>query len=380
VLRSDSGQNISGSVTFYVSSDPPAWSLFSANESYPKQGDFVLFSSYWEGDSALDSWTFSWNATQSGEWENVSSGSISGTGDYSNTTLEIPVYLNSQYGFRFYANDSYGLQNATDIGYFTVSGDMLVSLDDPLDGKLVAQDIIFLLNATVTCTNGTCGSVQSRARYNQSTTNPDTDISTSHDTPFYITSGSNPGSCAGTLDDGDSCQVEWDVNATGIVGSSWEVGALFESSQDNVLSNHTGNSTIQIVSCIIDLTLQFDNVSFEAIEPSMTSNATGNQYSLYNITIEPTTTCNIDVYGRADDFEREEGGYSIPVQNMTFSNTTNQVSEGVPMSSSWKVLGLSRQPDTNLTTYYWLHAPLSIMEGPYNSTLYVQGLEEGEQP
>jgi len=365
----------------FSDSTPPNWTSLSVNESYPKQGDWVEFSAYWSDEqSDLDSWIFSWNATVSGDWENVSSGSLSGAGDWSNATLQVPDYANSSYGFRFYANDTSGFMNVTGIGYFTVSGDMKVVLVEPLDGKLVAHNITFTVNATVTCMNGSCGNVQGRVRYNQTGLGPDTDVSTSEDEPFYVMGGSNPEGCSGSpLLDGEYCQLVWSVNATGAIGSSWKVGVLLESGQDNVPDNHTDNHTVQIVSCILDITLQWNNVSFEPIEPGERSNATGNENHEYNITVEPITTCNVDLYGRADDLNRKGGGgYTIGAGNISFSNTTNDYSEGHWLNTSWVLLGQAITPDTNLTTYCWIDVPQSTMEGEYNSTLYIEGVEEGE--
>ena len=379
VLKNDSGGYMNAYSIFYLANEPPGWSQLNINESYPKQGELVTFSAYWEDYSGLSGWTFSWNATQTGSWENISSGSFSGTGNWSNLSLQIPDYADRQYGFRFYANDTDGLMNTTSTGYFTVSGNLVVELVEPVNGKLVAQNITFTVNTTIRCINGSCGNVQARVRYNQSGSEPDTDISTSEDQPFYIVSGSNPGSCSGNpLGSNEYCQITWNVNATGQIGSTWNIGALVESDQSNVQDNHTDNHTIQIVSCIVDITLQWDNVNFEPSDPGGVSNATGNQNDMYKITVEPITTCSVDIYGRADDLERAGGGYTIGAGNMSFSNTTNDYTERHSLGKSWMLFGQAIQPDTNLTTYYWIDIPLSMMEGEYNSTLYIEGVEEGE--
>jgi len=55
----------------------------------------------------------------------------------------------------------------------------------------------------------------------------------------------NPLSC-GSLSDGQSCQLNWAVNATGALNSGWEVGVLFNSTHHNITGNHTDNATVRI--------------------------------------------------------------------------------------------------------------------------------------
>jgi hypothetical protein len=49
---------------------PPFYSNFGSNATEAKVGDAVSFFAFWQDDSGLNEWTFSWNA--SGTWENES--------------------------------------------------------------------------------------------------------------------------------------------------------------------------------------------------------------------------------------------------------------------------------------------------------------------
>ncbi len=99
----------------------PAWSNVGANETNPSIDDYVKFYAYWEDDYNLSSWIFSWNATVDDSWENKSAESFSGTGKWSNKTLQIPAYSAGKIiGYRFYANDTRGNLNATDIKTISV--------------------------------------------------------------------------------------------------------------------------------------------------------------------------------------------------------------------------------------------------------------------
>jgi len=59
----------------------------------------------------------------------------------------------------------------------------------------------------------------------------------------YILSATNLQSC-GLMSAGQTCQLNWTVNATGAIGSSWNIDTLFTS--DTIASNDTGNAQVNI--------------------------------------------------------------------------------------------------------------------------------------
>ncbi len=94
----------------------PEWSLYGTNDTTPDTGDSVGFYSYWEDDYNLSSWAFSWNATVDNSWQNVTVQGFSGFSGWSNRTMQIPVFSAGKViGIRFYANDSWGNVNATNV-------------------------------------------------------------------------------------------------------------------------------------------------------------------------------------------------------------------------------------------------------------------------
>jgi len=383
VLKNDSDENISAYYDFYADTEPPQWSNFGINDSYPKPDLSVKFYSYWTDDYNLSNWIFSWNCTASGSWNNISSGNFSNTGNWSNTTQIIPAFANNTYGYRFYAWDDAGNLNSTDIYTFEISGNMEVELIEPVT-KSVAHNFTFTANATVICRNGTCGNVSGRIRYNASASDPDTDINTSEDVPFYIMDNPNPQNCSDNpLIRDEWCNLTWTVNATGDIGSSYKVGVLFESSISNVESNNTQNSTINIVSCVIEITT-WDNVTFqEPLYPGERKNATGNDDKDYNITVGSATTCKVDLYVSGEDLQCYDStcsGYSIGVGNVTWSNVSNDYATSYNLTSAWAEVNTSVDPGVNTTTYYWINVPDGIAYGRYNATLTVQGVEEGSEP
>jgi len=61
-----------------------------------------------------------------------------------------------------------------------------------------------------------------------------------------LTNNQNPQSCAGNpLSSDQTCQLTWTVNATGTIGSTWNIDALFTS--DTIASNNTRNAQVNII-------------------------------------------------------------------------------------------------------------------------------------
>jgi hypothetical protein len=258
-----------------------------------------------------------------------------------------------------------------------------VLLAGPVNNKNVAMNSTFIVNATVICRDGFCGNVSGTARYNSSQ-NPDTNIPTLESVPFYVMDNANPNlNCTNNpMSNGDWCNITWTVNATGDVGTTYKIGTEVSSSLSYVYLNHTENSTVIIVSCIIDITLYWDSVNFGSVQSGSTANpAPGNAGEDYNITIEPLTTCNIDLYINSTDFvHKTDTDYCIPHDNITFSNTTNDFSMGYNLTGSWDVIRLDVPRDTNVTTYYWINAPYSLLSGEYSGTIEIEGVEHGKSP
>jgi hypothetical protein len=131
----------------------------------------------------------------------------------------------------------------------TPPGILIVNLLYPPTGSTtsVPQNSTFNVNASVTCTGGSCGTVYGTVRYNGSSSNPDTPVnSTKGDKPFYNTSGAITQSC-GNMNQNDFCQLNWTVNATGNAISGYKIGVLFNASYNSVIQNHTNNATVKIL-------------------------------------------------------------------------------------------------------------------------------------
>ncbi len=150
------------------------------------------------------------------------------------------------------ANDSGNFQiNITSIIVPPLQyGWLKVSYQSPASGssQSVAQNNTFNVTMNVTCVGGDCGAVNATLRYNMSAgLNPNANISTVVGaTPFYNMSGSNPYQC-GSLTQGQICQLNWTINATGTPGSQYWLDANFTSNYSQVPANDSGNFQINIV-------------------------------------------------------------------------------------------------------------------------------------
>ena len=255
-------------------------------------------------------------------------------------------------------------------------GYLEIEIVEPPGLKSITQDQTFTINATVVCRGGGCGDVNGTARYNASSLNPDTKISTTKgDKPFYIQGYSTVAmkSCPTNPldDDNEFCNLTWTVNATGDVDTEWKIGVLFNSTQVGVEVNHTSNSTISILECTEEIDVTWNAIDFGTLIPNTDeNNATGNDNGLYNIT--NLGTCKLKLWIKGTNLENTTLGSTIDVSNITWSNTTNVYSESHNMSKTYQVLNESLLTGMNKTTYYWLNVP-PVYAGSYNGMVTICG-------
>jgi hypothetical protein len=161
---------------------------------------------------------------------------------------EIDANFSSSFGNTYIADNN---TNDSTINIVDKYGWLNVILLTPPDPSSVVQDTTFWINATITCEGplgAQCGNIDGTVRYNLSS-EADTPINeTTGAAPFYIIGGQNQLSCPTDLNQSDSCQLNWTVNATGALLSTYEIDANFSSSfgSGNVPDNNTNDSTMQI--------------------------------------------------------------------------------------------------------------------------------------
>jgi len=231
----------------YISFSSPA-----VNDSDVFVGDYVNHSITISGSPTQ--YLFSWNASGAScdTWANSSWVTVSGSSVTGWNVSVIPAACKGKtIGWRFYGNNSNGINSSEVQSYFVYGyGNLNVNITSPTTNISRLQGTTFQVNATVTCTGGTgttCRTVYANARYNGSSVNPDTLINTTTGgTPFHITGVVSNPQTSTTLNNGDSWNVSWTVNATGT--NSYYVDVLFNSSLGNssVLDNDTVDRRITI--------------------------------------------------------------------------------------------------------------------------------------
>jgi parallel beta-helix repeat protein len=250
----------------------------------------------------------------------------------------------------------------------------------------IIQNHVFTVNATVFCREGSCDYVNGTILYNLTSEYPDTAINTSSgDKPFFIdeleplamkSCPTNP------LDENEFCNLTWIVNASGDPNTDWKIGVIFNSSTQDIEPNSTDNATVSILPCTTDFDVSWNYIQFGDIQldPNTFNNsAIGNTNNEYNISIN-YGSCNLDLYIRGDDLINETYNSVIKVGNISWSNISGEIDDGYfTLSSVNSPLKLDVPENTNFTTWYWLNVPPTYF-GYYNSTIYITGVKNGENP
>lgn len=257
-------------------------------------------------------------------------------------------------------------------------GNLNVTLDTPSQPANVLQNTTFDVNATVDCTGtlGTeeCGEVNGTVRYNASRATPDTPISTTDgDTPFHTTGNGNPIRCPNSpLFEGDSCQLNWSINATGTPGTTKLIDVNFTSNRSGVAANDTRDEEISIVSTLISLTMDFGSLNFGSHPPGSTGKAApGNSNTDYTVTLDSDSSENADLWVNMTDLTADTQ-YTIGASNVTWNDTENTYTGSTRMSNDPQRVRPSVSPGTSFDMFFWLDVPFGIAADFYNGTIEVK--------
>jgi len=368
----------------------PTFNNNNSNTSSIFTGEPVLIYTNWSDNQDLN-YSWIWTNETGGIGKNYTDGTYGSPIDinltpgktWSNFTWDNDTFILGVVAWKIYANDSAGNENVTGGMTFTVNpGWLEVNLSLPPDPYNVIQNDTFTINATVYCRGGNCGDVNGTVRYNLTSLNPETPINvTQGEKPFYIneTPALAMKSCpANPLTPNEFCNITWVVNATGDINTDWKIGVLFNSSYTDIQENHTINVTVSIFTCSVDFSIDWSSIKFGLLNPSTGPwEAPGNSNKLYNITLN-SGSCNTDLYINGTDLTNTTYNSQIGVDNVTWSNTSEVAGE-FNLSSTVDVIKLNVPQNTNVTTWYWINVP-AVYAGYYNGTIFVYGVENGENP
>ncbi len=165
------------------------------------------------------------------------------------------------------------------------------------------------------------------------------------DTPFFI-SGPNPNSC-GYMNQSQSCQLNWTVNATGNVNSTYLIDVNFISNETQVLSSDTDDAYVKItfgVEDFVEITLSqalLDGIMFDTVTPNTVGNPARNNShpeTRYNVTVGSSSTQNLDFYVKLN--ESFETGIYIN-ESSSITSAFSAFITNTTVGDNWSILGNS---------------------------------------
>lgn len=254
---------------------------------------------------------------------------------------------------------------------------------DPAFAASVVQNRTFLVNASVYCRDPLiigCGDVNGTVMYNASSELPDTQVNETQGLPFFVPSPAMIRCPSSPLDADEFCNVTWAVNASGLQGTGWKVGVLFNSTDPLVLNNATGNATVSITPCSVGYTMHWASINFGAVNPNTENvSAPGNAGNQYNITVDPNS-CPTDFYINSTDLRNVTYSTNVSSSNISWSNVSSDIDAGFfRMSAAPRPFQRDLTEGLNVTTWYWLSMP-PVFSGIYNATIFVMGVVKNEAP
>lgn len=251
-----------------------------------------------------------------------------------------------------------------------------VELILPPGDTFVEQYATFDVNATVFCRGGDCSDVFGTARYNSSSELPNIGVNETYgDEPIFIneTSPQVTKPCVtNTLSDGEYCNVTWVLNATGALDGIIIFGVLFNSSDTEIVWNHTTNVTLTIVPCLEEITVHFSDIGFGTILPSSVGNpATQNPDDIFNVT--NTGTCTSNIWIKSTNLVDVDATWNvIHYSNISFNNVTDDFASSARIGGTYQADNSTFKKDvpgdTNVTAYFFLDLPPSY-SGDYSGNI-----------
>lgn len=243
-----------------------------------------------------------------------------------------------------------------------------VELADPPKPFSAPQNDTFLMNATATCRLADCGWVNGTARYNASGAAPDTQLPELSGKPFHTTRKDSNLTCARFLHQDETCNVTWQVNVTGDLGSVWNVDVNF-TTNSSVSWNDTGDAQVKAVSGVIDIVMRWSQTSFGDVVVGNSYPAEGNADDMYNVTVTGESS-SADLWIRGTDMKNGSKD-TIGVTNISWNATENNDETTETLTETFSPLNRGVGSGTNVTTYYWIDVPF-VYAGEYNGTLEVK--------
>ncbi|MCX6773380.1 MAG: DUF2341 domain-containing protein, partial [Candidatus Micrarchaeota archaeon] len=191
---------------------------------------------------------------------------------------------------------------------------------------------------------------------------------------------SQPQSCA--LNQGQSCQLNWSVNATGAMNSQYKINVNFSSSYSEISNNETNNATVRIYG--LDTTPPASVTALTNISATMTSiywtwtNPVDTDYNISLIYIDGVNVANTssEFYNATGFTQNTTHTITIytrdnlgNINNTDVSNTGRTLLDTFPPASVTALTNIS----STMTSIYWTWT--NPVDSDYNiSLIYIDGV------
>ncbi len=199
--------------------------------------------------------------------------------------------------------------------------------------------------------------------------------------PFYTTSP-QPQTCL-NMQANNTCNLTWNVNATGALGL-YKFFGIFNSSlplaqkESSKVNITIVNETIPTEIISMTLTGYSSGILFGSLNPGTQNNsAQGN--GNYIVTIDSSTNVDVDIYHKGTNFTNSSN--TININNMKWHNFSN-VNNAYIMQTSYGTDKIANVlPGTNISMYYWLSIPSGqAAASNYQSQITIKAVKTGNNP
>ncbi|MBC5793089.1 MAG: hypothetical protein H8Z69_03555 [Nanohaloarchaea archaeon] len=302
-------------------------------------------------------------------WNTLKGGTLnSGEVMYAKYIVNISSQSSQLYDQSFEVNDSSNMSGSRENHQLNVTklGNIDLIFEDPKNDISVTQNKTFDLNASISCSNGDCGTVYITPRYNESST-ADTLISDKFSKPFYLT-GSSEKSCA--LSSGESCSLSWDVNSTGERGSFRLLDINSSSSYSKIDSQDSPDKLVEVTGLAL-INLGWSSMDFGALSPGTEDNPALNNSDGYEVSVPQRSNTVDKLWTKADPLKSNSkpNEYSIGAGNLSYS-LTNDVSTETPLSQNYSLIDQQIKPGSSIISYFWLDIPQGLIQDDYTGKIY----------
>lgn len=303
--------------------------------------------------------TVTWNTSNGGELEPDAV-------MWANYLVNVSQPRTSTYDLRMEVNDTGPAAGSYDLHDLQVEklGWLNVTLLEPPNDTVVKQNDTFTVNASVTCQDGDCGTVNATPRYNATGDAAGTVIPQDTGTPFH-TVGPNAATCDTDLAFAETCHANFTVNATGDVETAHALDV--NASSDTVAANDSTDHLVRI-NAIILMSLTFDTVRFGAMNPGETDRAAiGNQDLAYNVTFDADSIDVDALWVKASPLvSQQDASYTVGPSNLT---TTADPGTTVDQSETYTRVASDIAAGSTVNTFHYLDMPYGMLESDYNGTM-----------